>query len=162
MHRLSSGVAIALLVVASACTASPIGDPCIPETIPAGGFDAREVYIETSSVQCRTRVCMVYRLLGDPSVVCDDMGQPAGCLQRDVVNNQVFCSCRCSGPPDADTNTPLCNCGHGYRCLEDDEPGYVGTTGGIGVQGGYCVPCSEPGGETLGPPFTDCPTRGGG
>jgi hypothetical protein len=43
-----------------------VGDPCDPESVPGGGFDRQEVYLETSSVQCRTRVCMVYEIAGLP------------------------------------------------------------------------------------------------
>ena len=49
------------------CRASGVGDPCAPEVVPEGGFNMAEAYLETSSVQCRTRVCMVYQLEGDPS-----------------------------------------------------------------------------------------------
>lgn len=142
MHRLTSGLmtVVALLLLAGGCTGSPIGDPCIPESIPPGGFDAREIYLETSSVQCRTRVCMVYQLSGDPENICDATGGPAGCISQDTVNAQVFCSCRCSIPEGGQANTPLCDCGDGFRCVDD-----VVTTGGAGVRGGYCVPCIEEG-----------------
>lgn len=143
MHRLTSGLmtVVALLLVAAAgCTGSPIGDPCVPESIPVGGFDSREIYLETSSVQCRTRVCMVYQLSGDPENICDATGGPAGCISQDTVNAQVFCSCRCSVPEGGQANTPLCDCGDGFVCVDD-----IVTTGGAGVRGGYCVPCIEEG-----------------
>ncbi len=147
MHRsvrllFSASALFAVVCAASACTGSPVGDPCVPESIPAGGFDPQEVYLETSSVQCRTRVCMVYQLSGNPEVVCDATGGPAGCIDRQTVNNQVFCSCRCSSDT-GDTNIPLCDCGDGFRCLEGGERGFV-TAGGEGVRGGYCVPCRKP------------------
>ena len=43
-----------------------VGAPCLPEQVPETGFDDREAYIESSSVQCETRVCIVYHLKGDP------------------------------------------------------------------------------------------------
>lgn len=145
MHRSSvraDGVRVALLVAgvmlmggaAIGCTGSPIGDPCVPESIPMGGYDDREIYIETSSVQCRTRTCMVYKLLGQPSMDCTGAASdPPEC-------HQVFCSCRCSTTSGAQANTPLCACGEGFTCVDD-----VVTTGGEGVQGGYCVPCIREG-----------------
>ncbi len=111
-----------LLAAAYGCTGSPIGDPCVPESIPAGGFDHQEVYLETSSVQCRTRTCMVYKLDGD--------GTAPG------ADDQIFCSCRCSVLSGASANTPLCSCGEGFTCVDE-----LVTIGGEGVQGGYCVPC---------------------
>ena len=140
MHRLMSGLMLALvtvpLLLAMGCTGSPIGDPCIPESIPPGdGFDSREIYLETSSVQCRTRVCMVYRLNGNPENICDATGGPAGCIDQQVANNRVYCSCRCS-LSSGQADQPLCECSDGFRCQDD-----IVTTGGMGVQGGYCVPC---------------------
>jgi hypothetical protein len=149
-------------LLGSACTGSPIGDPCIPESIPMEGFDPQEVYLETSSVQCRTRVCMVYQLRGNPEVVCDSAGLPAGCVEQSAVNSQVLCTCRCSADEEGNTNIPLCDCGDGFRCLEDGERGFV-TAGGEGVRGGYCVPCITEGNpEGLDPTiFDNCPTDEG-
>jgi hypothetical protein len=171
MHRdvtglLRFGVApllFGLASMAAGCTGSGIGDPCIPESIPADGFDSREVYLETSSVQCRTRVCMVYRLEGDPrQVIAEDPEMstcPAGsteCVTEQAVDQQVFCSCRCSVSEGEQANTPLCNCGDGFTCVDD-----VVTTGGVGVRGGYCVPCIKPDDDRdLDPTvFEDCPAN---
>lgn len=143
--------------VLSACEVRGIGDPCTPEAIPAGGFDAREVYVETSSVQCRTRTCMVFRLRGNPECVrsadparntcttgpeCSVTtmeGTQSTCVDGDTDSvldatslQRVFCSCRCSAA--GDVNTPLCACTEGFHCVD------VLTAGGVGVQGGYCVP----------------------
>ena len=165
MHRMVSGklplhlIAVAVIssAVSAGCTSSPIGDPCVPENIPADdsrggpgntpdgipdGFDAREIYIETSSVQCRTRTCMVYRLDGNPEKVSGGASCPPGdptCVTQQELNNQVFCSCRCSVPAGGQANTPLCNCGEGFNCVDE-----LVTTGGEGVIGGYCVPCIRP------------------
>ncbi len=122
------------------CTASPIGDPCVPEVVPDNGFDAREIYLETNSAQCRTSICLVYRLGGDPELLCDAAGNPEGCVTRDALNDQSFCSCRCSTPADGPRDVPLCECGEGYRC--DDR---AMRRGDPGLRGGYCVPCIEPG-----------------
>jgi len=95
-----------------------VGDPCDPESVPGGGFDPQEVYLETSSVQCRTRVCMVYEIDG---------------LPEDSEENQenVYCTCRCDAPEGS--NTPTCNCPGGFTCETILEQG------GTGIQGGYCV-----------------------
>jgi hypothetical protein len=147
-------IAVAAFVsaVSAGCTGSPIGDPCVPENIPADdtdgdmipdGFDSREIYIETSSVQCRTRTCMVYQLEGNPEKISSSdpaiNSCPAGdptCVTQEQLNNQVFCSCRCSVPAGGQANTPLCACGSGFTCVDE-----LVTTGGAGVVGGYCVPC---------------------
>lgn len=177
MHRLVSrllgyGVFLFPLLVAASvagCTGSPIGDPCIPENIPqedrdgdgfADGFDSAEVYIETSSVQCRTRTCMVYALDGNPEKVTGSESCPSGdptCVTPVALEAQVFCSCRCSLGPGASANTPLCNCGDGFTCVDD-----LVTTGGDGVVGGYCVPCIRPQDdrEGLAGVYDNCPTPG--
>ena len=68
MNRILSSTMwiLAAFSMLAGCTAPGIGDPCIPESIPEGGFVGSEAYLETSSVQCRTRVCMVYQLTGVP------------------------------------------------------------------------------------------------
>jgi hypothetical protein len=155
---------VLLAVLTTGCPARGIGDPCTPEAIPSGGFDPREVYVETSSVQCRTRTCIVFRLRGDPTCVlstdpsrntCDPVRCGDRCV-RDVSEDgsmiaaqdsleRVFCSCRCSAA--GDTNTPLCQCTEGYHCVE------VLTAGGPGIRGGYCVP------NELCATDDDCPSR---
>lgn len=143
-HSRMAAVASLVLLGAllSGCPARGIGDPCVPEAIPGGGFDPREIYVETSSVQCRTRTCMVFRLDGDPSQVTEDGTCPAdspNCVNRGLpVTNttsleRVFCSCRCSAA-GGDSNTPLCECSDGFHCVD------VLNAGGVGVRGGYCVP----------------------
>lgn len=143
--RHSPMAAVASLVLLGAllsgCPARGIGDPCVPEAIPGGGFDSREIYVETSSVQCRTRTCMVFRLDGNPTQVTEDGTCPSGsmdCVTRADINlpnslERVFCSCRCSAA-GGDSNTPLCDCTEGFHCVD------VLNAGGVGVRGGYCVP----------------------
>ncbi|MBN8614267.1 MAG: hypothetical protein J0L92_26950 [Deltaproteobacteria bacterium] len=159
-NKMWSLVAGALLVgaVASGCAASGVGDPCIPEAIPECGFTSRESYVETSSVQCRTRVCLVYRLQGHPErVLGEDTCTSPSCLTAsgmqadtcvidgdlnsietggDAAPNdraaRVFCSCRCSAG-GGDSNLPLCTCNEGFHCVD------LLTQGGAGVRGGYCI-----------------------
>lgn len=105
-----------------------VGLACLPESMPVGGFNGLEVYLETSSASCETRACMVYRLDGDPRMLdCDG----PGCVSRAEAEARVFCTCRCAADDPA---SPLCACPSGFECVED-----VITTAGAGVNGGYCV-----------------------
>lgn len=125
------------------CADAPVGDPCIPEATPTGGFLQGEAYLETSSVQCRTRVCMVY-MAGqgapatlDPSTSreqCETaMGADcSGFPSEDQIEERVYCTCRCQAPAGSDT--PTCACGSGFTCVED-----LLVLGGEGIRGGYCV-----------------------
>ena len=111
------------------CEAPGVGDPCTPEIIPAGGFNSAEAYLETSSVQCRTRVCLVYKLSGYPDGAC-----PAGetCASAQETDERIFCSCRCRAP--AGSQSPTCECPDGYSCEE------VLDVGDEGARGSYCIP----------------------
>ncbi len=144
LAALAVGALLALGAVG--CSPSGLGDPCTPEAIPSGGFSPREVYVESGSVQCRTRTCMVYHLNGNPectpncrecggggSDVCPRCtGAPASCVtvgspMLENSDERVFCSCRCSA--GGNPSLPLCQCTTGFRCVPDDDPG-----------GGHCVP----------------------
>ena len=130
-------VAISLLWVAgSGCASSAVGDPCVPEEVPGGGFLASETYLEKESVQCATRVCLVRGLKGDPSNLqpeCskDVEGEPSTCVSENDVERSVYCSCRCGAP--AESGLPTCDCPGGFICEEVLE------TGGDGLRGSYCV-----------------------
>ena len=130
-------VAISVLWLAgSGCSSSAVGDPCVPEAVPAGGFLASETYLETSSVQCATRVCLVRGLMGDPNNLqpeCskDVEGEPSTCVSENEVERSVYCSCRCGAP--AESGLPTCDCPGGFNCEEVLE------TGGDGLRGSYCV-----------------------
>lgn len=146
--RLLSAVAIGTFLALSAIGCAPVGlgDPCTPEAIPSGGFTPREVYVESGSVQCRTRTCMVFHLDANPEctpncAVCGQGGTDAcprcmatggtcvteGSPESPNSDERVFCSCRCSA--GGNPSLPLCECTEGYRCVPDGDPG-----------GGYCVP----------------------
>ncbi len=134
-------VAISLLWLAgSGCSSSGVGEPCVPEAVPAGGFLKSETYLETSSVQCETRVCLVRGLDGDPNNLEEDecpLGE-ATCVTAAEVERDVYCSCRCAAP--AGVGVPTCGCPSGFLCEEVLE------TGGDGIRGSYCVrdPLAEP------------------
>ncbi len=138
-------VTMALGVAATGCAASGVGDPCTPEAVPTCGFANSEVYVETSSVQCRTRVCVVYRLDGHPEnlrsegcprnaeplgTLCMTTGNPDTCVEDGLEtpdgerilsesDERVFCSCRCRANA-ANPNLPLCACEAGYHCADED------------------------------------------
>lgn len=138
--------AIVVVALAAGCTGSNVGDPCTPESVPQDGFQEGEAYVETSSVQCRTRVCLVEEdFAGDPTNVaeltgCDPAGtDPAdeGCVTQAEVDENIFCSCRCDTPPGVDQ--PTCDCPGGFECQE-----LVTVQGaGTGVRGSYCVKTEE-------------------
>ena len=127
-------VSISLLLVAGlGCTSSAVGDPCSPEQVPVGGFLASETYLETSSVQCATRVCLVRGLMGDPNNLQEDecpRGE-ATCVPQSEVERNVYCSCRCGTPEGV--GGEACGCPGGFICEEVLE------TGGPGIVGSYCV-----------------------
>ncbi|GAB4212441.1 MAG: hypothetical protein OHK0013_35210 [Sandaracinaceae bacterium] len=136
---LVASCALSFGVLSSGCAASGVGDPCVPEAIPLLGFTSRESYVETSSVQCRTRVCLVYRLQGHPERIVGTASCPSSdptlagtCVTEELREDRVFCSCRCSAAGD-DTNLPLCQCNEGFHCVD------LLTQGGAGVRGGYCI-----------------------
>jgi len=129
-------VLFATAVLSAGCQATGVGDPCTPENIPEGGFDGAESYLETSSVQCRTRVCLVYELAGDPTHTPDLTGCTPGtadCVGDQEVTDRVYCTCRCAVPEGGNANTPLCSCADGFTCQSILE------LGGAGIQGSYCV-----------------------
>jgi hypothetical protein len=150
--RLLAALAACALLAGGAvgCAPTGLGDPCTPEAIPTGGFSPREVYVESGSVQCRTRTCMVFHLDGNPECTPDCMqcgaggsaacprctmgaGGTFGCVdttgtpELENSDERVFCSCRCSA--GGNPALPLCRCTEGFRCVPDGDPG-----------GGYCVP----------------------
>ena len=132
-----SFVVVALALVGAGCNGSPVGDPCVPENIPTNadgttGFRASERYLETSSVQCRTRVCLVDGLMGDPTQV--DCSGPS-CVTSDQLNAHVYCTCRCNGPAGSAT---FCACPDGYECTQVLE------SGGTGIVGSYCLKSTAP------------------
>jgi hypothetical protein len=134
-----------LLLATVGCQAPGVGDPCVPETIPESGFVASETYLETSSVQCRTRVCMVYQLSGVPfdSGDCtpEDVGVDPKCANQADTNARVYCTCRCDAPPDV--TATLCDCPagdgpadpEGFSCIEIIDQ----MEAGAGIRGSYCV-----------------------
>lgn len=130
---------VVVAALAGGCSTPDVGAPCLPEQIPENGFDPSEAYIETSSVQCETRVCLVYELEGDPSEDCvpqtcadplDTECQAVVCPTQEEIDARIYCSCRCKAPS---AEFAECECPDGYTCEE------VLQEGGPGVAGSYCV-----------------------
>jgi len=121
---------VAITWLAAACAETGVGDACVPEQVPADGFLASETYLETSSVQCATRVCLVRGLQGDPNNICENSDEP-GCVRQCEVDQSIYCSCRCAAP--GGSGLPTCECPSGFTCEEVLE------TGGDGLRGSYCV-----------------------
>jgi len=129
------------------CADEGVGDPCIPETVPCNalgekcGYKSSESYIEATSVQCKSRLCIVYKLdnktngaiPSDPRSLCEDQKQPEdGCVDNDALQKSVYCTCRCdTGGVKSGIDT--CTCPDGFTC----EP--VLNLGGSGIVGSYCV-----------------------
>jgi len=136
----------ALSFGAVGCTDEGVGDPCVPEAIPCQadgtgcGYKLTESYLEASSVQCRSRLCLVYKLdndtggtlVSDPRNLCEGKNPVDGCVTNEALSNSVYCTCRC-GSGGAKTKQELCDCTDGFECRQ------VLTLGGDGIVGDYCV-----------------------
>jgi hypothetical protein len=118
-----------LAVLPIGCATPPVGAPCLPEQVPENGFDGRESYIETASLQCETRVCVVHKLRGDPREPCTPTATRE-CAARAAIEDSVYCSCRCDSDGVSDSD---CECPAGFSCDElldhRDQ----------GVKGRYCI-----------------------
>lgn len=157
---------LATLAVTTHCGSGSVGDPCIPEDEYRpyfSGFGVSEVYVESRSFQCATRVCLVnhfqgrvscpygqterdLRLPGDDPARCRvpgsdglDRGEPIEVpvdpwLASRSAENSVYCSCRCDGP---DPGADYCECPSGYACAELVPE--LGELGSANLAGSYCV-----------------------
>lgn len=105
------------------------GEMCMLEQVPEGGFTSNEAYLEGSSVQCASGVCMSFRLQGDPREICEDTPTP-NCASRSEVERRLYCTCRCGGAP---IGFDECECPTGFSCFPVLE------LGGPNVEGSYCV-----------------------
>ena len=120
----------AALLGFGACGAPAVGDPCLPEQVPDDGFEISEAYIESSSVQCQTRVCMVWKLQGAPLGSAPCVSGRATCAEQADVDKKVYCTCRCDA---GNSRFAECTCPSGYTCTPVLEQGSEG------VRGSYCV-----------------------
>jgi hypothetical protein len=148
-----TGVVGFSLLGALACSEGGVGDPCTPEVeydSEFGGFSVKEVYVESNSFQCRTRLCLVNHFQGrvscpsgqsvDETGMCrtpDDLKDVSVAVRGWDMDRppreSVYCSCRCDGP---DPEAPYCECPAGFQCTElvpdvDVAPGQLA--------GSYCI-----------------------
>ena len=157
---------LAAVVATTHCGSGGVGHPCIPEdeyrTL-FSGFGATEVYVESRSFQCMTRVCLVDHFQGRVSCPYgqteDDLSLPGDDPKRCRVpatdgreegeeievavdpwlvarppEDAVYCSCRCDGP---DPSADYCECPSGYACRELVPD--LGPLGSGNLAGSYCV-----------------------
>lgn len=159
----ASLLAVSLVALfATGCQTSGVGDPCIPQAIPPGGFREGDIVIETTSVMCRTRVCLVTGFTGDPTReiidennnTCDPDAAVQDAIARDAavplddageVDETADPGCRtraevrehvycsCRCGTTGDLNVPTCDCPSGFQCTELQQGG------GSSVAGSYCV-----------------------
>ncbi len=124
----------ATLLASAGCDPGHVGDPCLPDaeysaTFPP--FSLREVYLESRSLECATRLCLVNHFQGRVSCPLGQTttdGEPAcfvpGATERvqtevpawDLdrpASRTVYCSCRCDGP---DPGARYCECPSGFEC----------------------------------------------
>lgn len=119
---------------ADAAATSRVGMACEVGSVPFGGFDAREIYLEYAGPACGDDMCMVYMLDGDPRSSCI----PADCADPAEIDARVFCTCRCSG---TDPGAEYCDCPADMTCVPN-----IVSTGGADLRGGYCVRSTIAGG----------------
>jgi hypothetical protein len=159
----STGVSFALLALA--CESGQIGQPCIPEDEYSpilSGFSLGEINVESPSLQCESRLCLVNHFQGRVSCPYGqtgaDLGKPGTAPERcripgtagQEASDQVkvpvaawnverppevavYCSCRCDGP---DPSRHYCRCPPGYECRP------LLSTFGLGsdeLEGSYCL-----------------------
>lgn len=121
------------------CNDNDVGSPCAPSRPQgqrcdvssgdggtAGCFLGSEVYIETQSLQCRSRICLVYKFSETAAVRATEAA------------NRVYCTCRCGVPASLSATTDpsvLCACPEGFTCVTN----LAGEQYSEGVRGSYCV-----------------------
>ncbi len=161
-----TGVFLSIVVTTMThCGPGGVGNPCVPEDeyrTYFSGFGASEVYVESRSFQCSTRVCLVNHFQGrvscpygqteeDLLLPGDDPrrcrvpgtdGLEAGesidvavdsWLVERPAQDAVYCSCRCDGP---DPGAEYCECPSGYACAPlVPDPGIASEN----LSGSYCV-----------------------
>jgi hypothetical protein len=106
-----------------------VGMQCLPEIVPAAGFDQAVVSISTGGFDCGGAPCLVHHIAGDPSPSCAAAGQSDRCTSEQDAQNNVYCSCRCDVPKGQ--QRAECSCPNGFTCSEAIAQGPFA--------GSYCV-----------------------
>jgi len=129
---------LSVCLLSAGCDSGNVGDPCTPDAEYSpdfAPFSVREVYMESRSLQCATRLCLVNHFQGrvscplgqtssdDEERGCNVPGPdgagdllrvqgevPAWDLDR-TAERAVYCSCRCDGP---DPDGRYCECPSGF------------------------------------------------
>ena len=109
MHPRASLFLPLFCLFAVGCVGTSIGDPCIPEAVPEGGFVAIDTYVETASASCQTRVCVAVGLQGDTSADCTER-----CATEQDIRDHVYCTAACQSDED---------CPDDFRCREAGDSG---------------------------------------
>lgn len=132
----AAGVCVAS---APACERGDVGDPCVPDRESGDpsftGFSADEVSVDSRSMECRTRTCLVNHFQGRVHD-SDAAGVRPRCSHRPVAD-AVYCSCRCANVDGrTDDGSVYCRCPDGFTCTQ-----LVSSIGARdeGVTGAYCI-----------------------
>ena len=139
LRRLIATIGVSILASIVGCGDPGVGDPCAPTRpgsqpcnpmatppVTTGCFQGTEIYLETQSLQCRSRICLVYRYAEQS----DNLGRERP--------RRVYCTCRCGVPASLASSTDqsvLCTCPEGFICKTD----LAGPQYNPGVQGSYCI-----------------------
>lgn len=140
MKRLFSLIGCTALILVG-CGAETVGDPCAPQrpenqpcvisgaSSSTGCFAGTEIYIETQSLQCQSRICLVYKY-----AEAANSGSEAQRAARRA--EHVYCTCRCGVPPSLSGTSQdvLCTCPESFSCIS-----IAGEQYNEGVRGSYCV-----------------------
>jgi hypothetical protein len=110
------------------CGNTDVGEACTPMYVPSNGFNRNEIYIETNSPACETRICGVFRVEGNPREKSQYFTNEE---YTDYVQDHIFCTCRCSS---SDPDVSTCTCPDDFECSES-----LLSAGGSALAGGYCV-----------------------
>ena len=135
------GIAIALLVVVSACEekGSAGGDCHEGLIVPEGGFQNWQTYVHVGGPDCESGYCVVNQYSGD---LIDSPTEGDG-IRESVeacgescgwsnIEDRIYCTCKCGVSAGGDPSTVTCDdCPTGFECCP---------LLGIGpAAGDYCV-----------------------
>jgi hypothetical protein len=159
----------AFALIPLACAGGGVGDPCTPEEeYVAGfaGFNLAEVYIESRSFQCSTRVCLVNHFQGRVSCplgqsaagvrACSGPGDDASCGSSGTCTAaETFAEpcvpCDASGDPTCPASACpeglTCDPAHGV-CTCDSAKSPTLALDGVSYGCSYFDPACVPGGAT--------------
>jgi hypothetical protein len=126
--------AVVAVISGTGCSATGVGDPCIPEqeydpTFP--GFDEREVNVESKSFQCETRLCLVNHFRG--RVSCP-YGQNQAASNADLSPTGANPE-PCNNSKPADQNSACCTPGIYAKVLPTTNVTMGGGDGGMAMPG---------------------------